>query len=52
MLFMAIVVMTLSLPVQEMILFGVVLVMTPLPVQLEPTPLILDQVMTPLMFPL
>ena len=50
--FMEIAVMTVSLPVQEMILFGVVLVMTPLPVQLEPTPLILDQVMTPLTFPL
>ena len=50
--FMEIAVMTVSPPVEEMIPFGVVLGMTPLPVQLEPTPLILDQVMIPLMFPL
>ena len=47
--FMATVVMTQFLLVQEMIPFGVVQVMTPLPVQLEPTLLTLDQVTIPSM---
>ena len=52
MLFMVIVVMTPSLQVQVMTLFGVEVVMTLLPVQLEPTPLTLVQVTIPLMSPL
>ena len=47
--FMATVVMTQFLPVQETIPFGVVQVMTPFPVQLEPILLTLDPVTIPLM---